>query len=86
MRLLDTDDAGFAAFHSLLKAEAKRPPTFEDEDRLMGFGRISSDKAAQHVIKQITQRSAKAKLKAAMEYDAQEAAEAVKKATEKSPA
>ena len=86
MRLLDTDDAGFDMFNSLLKAEAKRPPTREDEDVLIGFGRISSDQGAQRVIKQITDRGARAKLKAAREYDAQNAAEALKKATEKSPA
>jgi hypothetical protein len=54
--------------------------------RMNQLGRISSDKGAQLVIKQITDRGARAKLKAAMAYDAQQAAEAIKKATEKSAA
>jgi hypothetical protein len=86
MGLLHTDDAGFATFNSLLKAEAKRPPTTEREERLMGLSRISSDEACQLVIRQITERGARAKLEATRAYDAQQAAEVAKTAVEKSAA
>jgi hypothetical protein len=51
----------------------------------MGFGRISADKSCQLIIKQVTQQAALEKMKYAEEYEAQQAAEAAKKAADNGP-
>jgi hypothetical protein len=61
-----------AAIHSarqLLQSSKLGGQNQQDDDQAMGLGRISSDAGAQLVIKQITERAARSKLKAAQIYD-----------------
>lgn len=76
LRMLDAGDPDFIYFKALSVVEAKHQSPFESDDDRMGFGRISSDRGAQLVIRQITQRGALHKLRLAQEYDAREAAAA----------
>jgi hypothetical protein len=80
--LLNTDDPEFAAFKMHSTVQANQP---QGNLGTRGFDWISSDKASQEVIKQTLDRSARQQIKAVQEYDAQQAAEALKKAMDKNP-
>lgn len=74
---LNTKDPEFSFIKILSEQQEEHSSRTEDDE--MGFGRISAHKGCQLMIKQITDRSARQKLKAAQEYEVEQAAGAAKK-------
>jgi hypothetical protein len=77
--LLAVDDPGFVLAKTMVAAEAKHYPAAKDDDWRMGLGAISMAQDAQLVLKKLLMATAEEELLAAGEYDAQMAAEQIKK-------
>ena len=77
--LLESDDPAFTLVKTLVGEEAKHRPEAVDDDWRMGLGALSFDQGAQYVLKGIIMGGAAERLKLDREYNAQAAAEEVKK-------